>query len=303
MKKIILILAISLALLAVGYKTSLAARFIAPQNNDNQNINIHSKTVNDNLFVYGKDVNINSPVKGDLFVFGSNVHINQPVTGNIFIIGVSTTINSEISHDAFIYAKELDLKDNAKILGSFYARTSQINKFSATQILGSTRISQSTKKVSPQKHILTQLASFLAMLLVGLLLLKFLPQTLHKAIESSRHDWGKSVLISVLAFFLAPIIVALLAVTIVGIPLAIILGLIFVIDIYLGAIVIAYVIGKFICKNKLTDQLILLIGLVIMRLLGSNHYTEPLATLLILYGFGLLLNAKFKIFEDIRENI
>jgi hypothetical protein len=303
MKKIILSLTIFLititCLIFIGTQTSQAAKFISsPKSQDD--ININEKN-NDNLFLYGKNVNINKAVNGDLFIFAAKVNINAPVNGNVFLIGNDLNINDKIKHDAFIVTNTLTFTKNGQLDGSLYTRASQLVG-ADNKVSGRIHISQKDNS-NLKRNYTTTIISLIATYIVGLLLLKFAPKTTAEIINSSQKDWGKSLFIGVITLFIAPIAAFILMVSLIGIPLGLALLIAYIADIYLGTIVISYLIGRLIFKNKLPNYLILLLGLFIFKVLQQVSFIQPFALLSIIYGMGLIINSRIKIYQTIKDQI
>jgi hypothetical protein len=150
---------------------------------------------------------------------------------------------------------------------------------------------------------LISLATFLSLLVVGVILLKLLPGSSSRLIETTHKDWGKSFLMGVISLILIPLIIILLTITIIGIPLAILLVILFGLMLYLSQIVAGYLIGYFLLKDRLNKYWVLAIGLIILKLFQLESLTQIISFTLIIFSLGLVFNIKQKTFKELKHKI
>lgn len=303
MKRIIQIICLTLFTVLGSFSVSHAADFLTPnQGSNNKNVT-QSSEVNDNLFVVGDNIKIDAPVKGDVIGLGSKITINAPVQGNIFFIGNTAVINSSISHDTFITAKQLSLTNQGLIKGSLYLSSQTVSNVNQTNVLGKRIIAKRNHNLNQSTRPILGLMSFLTMLIVGLLLLKFFPHSHTNLVTATKKDWGKSLLVGVLSIILIPLISALLFVSIIGIPLAVLLIIFLIIDLYLGLLAVSYLIGYLILKDKLNKYLVFAFGLILFKLIGSVTIIGVIAPILSIFGLGLIINLKLKTYHLVKDKI
>ena len=82
--------------------------------------------VDDDLYLYGDDINMNQIVDGNVYIFGKNVTINGEVDGDLFVCAsnVSFGEHSYINSNAYIVADKIDFNTSAT---SLYAACNELN--------------------------------------------------------------------------------------------------------------------------------------------------------------------------------
>lgn len=83
------------------------------------------------VFVAGGDVEISGKIAGDLIVMGGETRITGQVLGDIRIFGGRAIISGEVFGDLFIVAGKVDLVNGAKISGESIFVTAEMNQSSA----------------------------------------------------------------------------------------------------------------------------------------------------------------------------
>lgn len=82
--------------------------------------------VEDDLYLYGNDVNMNQAVDGNVYIFGKNVTISGEIDGNLFICAnnVSFSEQSYISSSIYIVADKIDFNTSTN---SLYVVSNELN--------------------------------------------------------------------------------------------------------------------------------------------------------------------------------
>ncbi len=82
--------------------------------------------VEDDLYLYGNDVNMNQAVDGNVYIFGKNVTISGEIDGNLFICAnnVSFSEQSYISSSVYIVADKIDFNTSTN---SLYVVSNELN--------------------------------------------------------------------------------------------------------------------------------------------------------------------------------
>lgn len=142
---------------------------------------------------------------------------------------------------------------------------------------------------------------FVSSLVLGLLLLWLFPATV-QAIVESLYQRPLSVLgAGVLAFILIPLIAFVLLLVVIGIPLALILWVLYLIALYLSKIFVFLAIGQLILKNVARGWALAL-GLVIYEILAIVPFIGPFIVFLtILFGLGMIVFGLKNIYQAQKE--
>ena len=128
MKKISFLIA--LAALSLGFtnetkafsiETATDVRIVGQKVEENTYVAGGSVTLNSeytkDVFVAGGDVEIAGKIAGDLIVMGGETRITGQIAGDVRVIGGRATISGEVLGDLFIVAGKVDLINGAKISG------------------------------------------------------------------------------------------------------------------------------------------------------------------------------------------
>lgn len=134
---------------------------------------------------------------------------------------------------------------------------------------------------------------------VGFIFLKLFPSLSSKAKEEISHTW-KSLGIGFALLICVPVISAILAITIVGIPISLILLAIYLIFLYMGRIIFASFIGDKILKKE-SPFLSLVIGMPIFTVLFALPFVGWLLSLIaISVGLGAFGTGSYIFFKETR---
>lgn len=264
--------------------------------------------VEKNLTVFGADLSIEKDVEiGKNLIFaGGNVIINGKINKNLYGAGGNLVLNSEILGNAYLGVDpegKLTLLPQTNIYGNLEYTASQTAELKpGAQIQQQEKFSQIKQKTSADpQNILKSIFWFawfvmlLGTLVVGLVvvsLFKDFTLKVNKVVE-------KNVLFYILKglvfLIITPIALIILAATIIGLPLAFILGALYFITLYLAKIFIGVYLGDKIIKlfNKSKEiQLIwsMILGVVVLYILFAIPFLGMLIKLVVcLWGVGVLL--------------
>lgn len=261
-----------------------------------QSINVNGQ-VNGSVRAAGNSININGVVAKNVMAFGSTIYLgenaevgwgmlmacnNADIKGKIgrdlYGTAAKAIVSGEIGRDARLKMDngELDIADNAVINGSltytsiYQARIAQSAKISKGSYQNLPKTPSKSEEAAGK--IFGGLFSIFSALVVGLVLITVwrdkiiqitgkMPDNIKAAI-----GWG------MILMFITPIIFILLLFTIIGIPLAFMLIVLWLIALYASKILVSIMIGRNILKklkSKYKDSLIwaMIIGVIIAWIL------------------------------------
>ncbi|MFA5000528.1 MAG: hypothetical protein WC545_04185 [Patescibacteria group bacterium] len=263
-----------------------------------QNIVVNGE-IGGNIRIAGNFLTINGPVARNVNAFGSNIVFGEQaqIGWDVYLAGANVEIRGVIAGDlggqagqaliAGSVGKNINLgfgeKTNsnltiaptAKIGGNLTYKSNQ-----AAQISNQAEINGQIKQNFPETKtpnlflawLSARLFALGAALATGLTLVllgkKFLPEILNRLEKSP----AKALLPGLIIFFLLPPLAFILAITLIGLPLALIAGSLWLVGIYLAKILTAILIGRFLLKkiNKHKQFSLLwatLLGIIICWLL------------------------------------
>jgi hypothetical protein len=153
--------------------------------------------------------------------------------------------------------------------------------------------------------ILYLIFELISSLIVGLLLLKFYPNFVHKTVDIIQTKSLNSLGIGFLGVIAIPVIFFILILTIIGILLGFIIILSYLIYLYLARILVSLFLGRGLLKffgATLKSGWTLLIGLVIFIILTSIPFIGWFLYLIFVFlGFGALLIFYKEIYSKLRS--
>jgi len=279
-------------------------------------------TINGDLLCAAQDLTINGTINGSIRVAGQQVHINGLVSRSATIAGDQVTITRDgrIGRDATIAGSEaiiegsikrdavvasgdtridsnigrnlryngsvLRLQNAAYIGGSLtYTSNQTVDKDSNAQIVGSTTHHTPKKSTMPWGvSVAEALAMFMALLLFSMALVLLLPKTVHQVSQVAVSNLGLSVLIGFAAMFAFPAVIGVLAVTIIGIPLALAVGLLGLLLLAVSGPVAGYYLGSMLLSKSHNPIHIMLLGSTVLLIL----YLVPIVGILVMFAAYLI---------------
>jgi len=140
-------------------------------------------------------------------------------------------------------------------------------------------------------------------LILGIVLLKLFPTQFFIVEEEVRKSPVKNTLVGFVLIIASVILIILLAVTVIGFPVALIMGMLFIIALMLSSLFVSFAVGRKIVdlfKVKTNDILIFVLGFIILNLLFRIPYAGVLIGIVaISLGFGAIIYALRKNWQSI----
>jgi len=206
-----------------------------------------------NLLVYatGLQLTSNSVVRGEAALFGNTVICEGQVEGNAWIFAQSITLGGKWGGNVRIHAQEIRIVPGTTIAGNLvYSAPKPLIYDSSVDIAG-TVIQQRNLLPESQPFSLAAFRAragflgylFLAALLAGMPFVGFFPSMAGRAVRQLGTSPWRVLLAGTVTVLLVPFLIAFIFVTLVGIPLALLLGALYLSLTYLSHIVIALWIG------------------------------------------------------------
>jgi hypothetical protein len=277
-----------------------------------QTVNISGKTKRSStIFAQSTSFSSGSKIGQDLNGASSQVFINQgaSVARDITMGAETMNINGEIGRNAEVAAENLRLGPSSKINGNLtYYSKNDVDRQQGAEVAGS--VTKKSPEASPNKSMFTSpFASIMfglfilgSMLLTSLVLVLLFPRVFRGVIKSSDGKTGKTIGLGFASIFLTPFVIVFLLISVIGIPIAILLILSWMIVMFLSGPLFAYFIGSKIMSNS-NSIVIMLAGSVILLLL----YAIPLLNFFAftaagVYGSGMLLNHASKYISKPKYN-
>lgn len=263
-----------------------------------------SGSIGKNLSFFGVNLSVakNSMIANSLVAMASHADLYGRVGNNATIYAQTSVIGNEIGGDLSGTFGELQLTDRAKVSGDLnYESNNEANLSNEAIITGTTnrffsdKTGPRSKKGKMFRNVSApvEIAGFIISFLLGWLMIVLLPERKEKILSTFAKKPAKSLLIGALLLCFMPIMLVLLAVSLVGLPLALFLIPTFILLAYLSRILIVLYFGKRFGKRlKLpaNELVALFLGLLVYYLLRMVPYLATLVLLLVtLSGLGSLI--------------
>jgi hypothetical protein len=259
----------------------------------------------------GGTITINAPVKGDVTAAGGTVTINNDVGGKVVAIGGSVDIAGNVNNDVELHGGSVTIRKTATIgkdatisAGSVQNDGAILGTLSIRSQSGENRMRAGTHELkldqSPMRLLLGlfAVAAILLVLgwfIIGLLLIRIMPDRFLQVESEIRTNGIVNFVVGLAAIIIAVIGFVLLAITIVFLPLALVLGGLVLIGLLLANLFVALSLGKLICGYfnwTVKEWQIYTIGFLVLCVL----FLIPIINILVFgigtcLGFGAILYA------------
>lgn len=238
---------------------------------------ISSNANGDYAFIAGREVNISGNITRDAFVVGETVTIENTgiINRDLYVCASKVIINGAVNRNIYVASSELLVGDKAYIRGDVHSTTDKIVISETANVLGTVeyrsdasvvsipesiqvnRIEVETNKnqgnVSKSFDFNGKILELLMVFVTFILMLAIVPEFFTKIDDRyalNAKELFKAFGIGVLLLIVVPIISIILMVTIVGLPIAFVALLLYIIAFIITGAVAGYTIVKAIFGSK-----------------------------------------------------
>lgn len=267
----------------------------------------------DSAIIAGGTISINAPVKGDLIAAGGTINLNSDVGGKIVLAGGTIHVNGRVGTNAVIAGGEIFVSPetiverDAVLSGGTITYEGCVNgsltvKANSFENRGTASVSDITlEKPDGMMQGLFHVISILftvGMLVLGVVIILVAPARFAAVTGEVKNSPLLKTVVGFIGILTGIIILVIIALTIVGLPIALICGALFFIALVLSTLFVSAAFGDYILKLVKKDQKPLhsfIIGFIILNLI----FRIPLAGAIILIisislGFGAIIYALHK---------
>ncbi|OJI06796.1 hypothetical protein BK004_02400 [bacterium CG10_46_32] len=270
----------------------------------------------------GPVVVIDNPVRHDVIAAGGTVTVQSDVAGDVRLAGSRVVIDANIGGNVAIMAQTVEIMPGSSISGSVRIHAQEVimdgaingdaditaRTFTQNGAIGGdlkhTQISTSVQK-SPMAWFF-RIVGLFGMLVVGLVLVNIVPTSLRTAVHESIKNPTKDLLWGLVALIAVPVVAVVLMFTVIGLPLGILLGVGYVVALYLAKILVGIVLGTYLfgaIRGREQAQKASLLGsmalgvCVLWLITGIPWIGGLLAFVAVVWGLGMLVNFKVRVFK------
>ena len=285
--------------------------------------------VDGNLHAVGKNVDVEAKVGGTGFMAGQNVNLNEAgqLARGGFFAGESVRTKGQVGRDLYLAGEKLEVSGSVarsvRAYGERFTVSSTglvegdvhvtVPSEDAVEIDDGATVKGETVVDTEVEHerrafmypgfYFGVLGKALALLLIGVLLVMLFPALRPSAPESSREvlrDMG----IGFIVLLAVPVAMFLIAITLIGIPVSVVLGVVYALVFYLSTLVVAYFIAQRLPAP--TDRRLILntglILLVILFIVEIPFIGGGLNFLVHIFGMGCLVLHLWNLYQASRES-
>ncbi len=272
--------------------------------------------VGGSVLLLGGKATIDGNVTGNVETRGGSVILNGTVKGNTNLQGDSVTLNGRVLGNTILAARTLTVGPAAQMEKNLQYWQPTGERTFGSAVKGTVSFDPAFAMKEPTKEtgvgVLAALITAITIysilsgaVMIGLFL--FITKTLLKdAAKMLKTQPGMSFLIGLLYFVLTPIAALLLLITIIGLPIAVAIALLFALSILFAKALSAIVFARYIemqYKKKWNVWILFLVSLGIflgLKLVGVLPIVGWIVTsVAILMGYGAVLRVKFERYKKI----
>jgi cytoskeletal protein CcmA (bactofilin family) len=259
--------------------------------------------VGDDLRVAGGQVRIGKTARigGDVSVAGGDVTIAGDVTGNVEVLGGQLKIDGHVAGNVEATGGEVSLGPDAHIDGQLtYSSKRELRTEASGQVAGGIERAPWRHEHNPlHLHGVRGIWS-VGYVLLALLVLTIAPGYAARVTDTIHDDVVQSLLFGLIALVIAPMAMILLTITVIGIPAALLLLLIYLVLLMAGRLFAAIAIGDIVLQRmrggtlQASDRgarmLAAIIAVIVIGIVAWLPVIGSLvATLVTLLGLGAML--------------
>jgi hypothetical protein len=260
--------------------------------------------ISGNATIAGQTFNLESTGKidGDVTVGSTDATLNGPVGRDLATGGGNVIIANEIGRDIKGTVNNLRLSSGAVVKGNIeFTSSNDIDRATGATVGGKITRNEPTKDDSTTSGAVFGFTAgwfiywFFAMLLTAIAIALLFPRMLQVVSDKGMPRPWKALLVGFLTSILLPVVGIVLMITVIGIPLALILLLMWIVVVLLSGPVFGYYLGRLILRESKNPLVIMLLGasvLIVLYFIPIIGFIAFLAALWI--GAGMLLLEAFK---------
>ena len=234
-------------------------------------------------------------INGDVIFAGDVAELNGTVNGSVYFAGNKLVINGPVKGTINTAAKAIEIGSNGSVEGNLNYWSEKELSFNEERIQGTVNYHERAPINFDLKGFwfFGLLAKSLGLLIALLLIVWLMPRFAKNfTSETYRNTW-KNLGVGAISFFIIPIVCIMLLITLIGIPLAFVLGLVYILLLVASGVLTPLVIGSLAWKqiNRAdkyeADWKVALIGIVITFIINLIPVLGALITFVfMLFSLG-----------------
>ena len=289
---------------AVGGNIRAAAQSLTIGSSVKRNVSVAGATI---------ELSKTASVAGELLFAGQTLIDDGVIKGGITGVSEGATVNGPVAGDISLDSDTVTLGASARIRGNVtYTSDTKATIASSASISGAItqqKPQETTTKTAPTQNASAQwpanaIPGILFYLIVTFVILKLFPASTTRITDRMTASIVPTALTGLITLVVVPLVTIVLAVTIVGIPFALVLALLYVVAIlvcrvYVGILVGWYILDSFHSKLVKSVYWQMLIGVPILWFMFKAPFVGGLVGFLaVIWGLGAIVHTFRKPHED-----
>lgn len=230
----------------------------------------HSATVASQSATLNADASVGQDLTGGT----QNFLLAGTVDRDVTLGSEQGTISGRVGRNINAHITTLRIESTAVIGGDVnYTSQNEANVANGAQVAGTTTRTEPTQQqqdygqAAGAFYFSMALYLLFSLLLVALAAALLFPGLLQRVSDQAMNSPGRTILVGILSLILAPALIGLCLITIIGVPLAILLALVWALVLILSGPAFAYYVGRLLLKDNRNVILIMLVGALVVLLL------------------------------------
>jgi cytoskeletal protein CcmA (bactofilin family) len=262
------------------------------------------------------EIDKSTTIAGSLVGTGGRYKLLGPIGKGVTLAGGQAIFGNSVGGNVMAGIGQLSFLPNTNVNGNVYYWSDNKAQFS-----GTASVSGAVKQYPPSNNnrdnskaitagilgtlFLIKLTDIIALLIVGLLLIALLPVYSQNAAAFISSHFVLSLLVGFLGIIITPVIIMLLVFTVIGIPLGILLLILFLATLWFARIFALLALGKFVMgkiNSRTGNGWALVAGVIIYCILQIIPIVSFFTDILVaLSGFGTFLTLKRNYYTNLRK--
>ncbi|PKL60874.1 MAG: hypothetical protein CVV33_00435 [Methanomicrobiales archaeon HGW-Methanomicrobiales-4] len=267
--------------------------------------------IEENLIAAGGQILVNAPVGVDIIAAGGKIDITSDIGGKVLAAGGHVTMNGEASNVA-ISGGTVNLGNTSHVTGDalisasgYTTRGLVEGNLTAEGDKGGFGPSFDLHKaISLMSTIVMvmQILFAIGMLILGIILIRMIPTQFREVSNTVRNHTLMSLVSGVAGVIIAFFLIMILLITLIGIPIAVIIGLVFLIGLMTSTIFSGTALGIFITE-KMGREFSLIVSFIIGFIILEIIFIIPILgffikIIAVFIGLGALIMTTWKMIES-----
>ena len=257
------------------------------------------------------ELNKNSEIFGELNFYCERISIESPIAGDLKGAAKNVKINANINGDVDISVENLEIGPESIIKGNLqYKSIDKIDDINKPKIIG--QIFHKLPEVKVKEFwngwvVFFKGISLISYLLIGLIIMLPFKKHTELVIYQQQKNFWVCLLVGFISFVLIPILIMILCITIIGLPLAVLCLIIFLIIWYLCSMFVMTYMGRILIglfKKDFSGSILIsfITGLIVIELLETIPIAGLLVTLLVWFlGVGAFIISRKVLLVELKE--